>query len=54
MIVYLSLLVAVIGLIIFVTTKTNADVKEIGRLMFFAGLLAFLIESVPKLVGVIR
>ena len=42
MVIYVSLLVAVIGLLIYALT-TNAKLIEIGRLMFFAGLLAFLL-----------
>ena len=38
----ISLAVAVIGMIIFFAVKQNTDLKEVGKLMFFAGLLAFL------------
>ena len=54
MIVYLSLLVAIVGLLIYVLATTSPKVTEIGRLMFFAGLLAFLLEAVPRLIGVVR
>jgi hypothetical protein len=51
MIIYLSLLVCVVGLLIYVLSTTNPKVVEIGRTMFWCGLLAFLLESVPRLVG---
>lgn len=47
----LAILVCVAGLVIFVTAKTNADVKEIGRLMFFAGLLAMLLVGFGPIVA---
>lgn len=53
MIIYLSLLVAVVGVLMYALC-VNPKLQEIGRLAFFAGRLAFLIESVPKLVGVLK
>ena len=55
MYIYLSLLVALIGTWFFLTSETEPRRKEIGRLMLFAGLLAFLlqIQSAP-LLGIIR
>lgn len=44
--IYLSILVAVIGAIAFLVAK-HADYKEAGRIMFFCGLLAFLLGPVP-------
>jgi hypothetical protein len=44
MIVFLSLLVAIVGVLIY-ALATNAKVSEIGRLAYFAGLLAFLIAT---------
>jgi hypothetical protein len=52
--IYFSLLVCVIGLLIYVLSTTNAKVVEIGRIMFWCGLLAFLLESVPKMVGLMK
>jgi len=52
MIIYLSLLVAVIGLLMY-ALSANPKLQEIGRLSYACGLLAFLIVSVPKLVNVI-
>jgi hypothetical protein len=42
MIIYLSLLVALIGVLMYALC-VNPKLQEIGRLSFFAGLLAFLI-----------
>jgi len=39
--IYLSLLIAVIGLIMFYISA-KPETKEIGHVMFFVGLLAFL------------
>ena len=53
MIVYISLLVCVIGLVIyFIATK--GEVKEAGRLAYFAGLLAFLLQLSPKMVDLFK
>jgi len=38
----LPAIVALVGLVIFLATKNNGDVKEIGRIMFFCGLLVLL------------
>ena len=53
MIIYLSLLVCIVGLLMY-ALMDNPKLSEIGRLSFFAGLLAFLLESVPRMVGVIK
>jgi len=47
MIIYLSLLVAVIGLLIYVLAS-KTEVKEIGRIAYAMGLLAFLLKAVEK------
>ncbi len=44
MIVYLSLLVALIGILMYALC-TNPKLAEIGRLMFACGLLAFLFSG---------
>lgn len=36
--VIVPLIVVLIGLILFVAPKTNAEIKELGRLAFFVGL----------------
>lgn len=53
MIIYLSLLVCIVGLLMYALC-VNPKLAEIGRLAYACGLLAFLLETVPKLVGVIR
>lgn len=53
MIIYLSLLVCVVGLLMYALC-VNPKLAEIGRLAYACGLLAFLLETVPKLVGIIR
>jgi hypothetical protein len=45
MTVYLSLLVALIGVLAYFASG-NPKVQEIGRVSYFAGLLAFLLEVV--------
>jgi uncharacterized membrane protein YhhN len=44
-IIYLSLLVAIIGLLAY-ALSANPKMQEIGRISYFAGLLAFLLETV--------
>jgi len=53
MVIYLSLLVAVIGVLMY-ALSANAKLVEIGRLGFFAGLLVFLLQGVPHLVNVLK
>ena len=53
MIIYLSLLVAVIGILMYALC-TDGKLSELGRIMFAFGLLAFLLTAVPHLVSVIR
>jgi Na+/phosphate symporter len=47
-IVYLSLLVAIVGLLMF-ALAANQKLSEIGRIMFGAGLLAFLLRVVEMI-----
>jgi Na+/phosphate symporter len=49
MIIYLSLLVALVGLLMYVLSA-NPKVSEIGRIMLFCGLLAFLLQASPETV----
>jgi Na+/phosphate symporter len=42
MTIYLSLLVALVGVLMYALC-TNPKLQEIGRISFFAGLLAFLL-----------
>lgn len=49
---YLSLIVALIGLVIYAVSM-NPKLMEIGRLMFGAGVLVFLLQTAPRVVGVL-
>jgi hypothetical protein len=42
--IYLSLLVAIVGVLMY-ALSTNGKIVEIGRICFFCGLLAFLIVA---------
>ena len=53
MIVYFSLLVCVIGALMYALC-VNPKLAEMGRLAFACGLLAFLLTGVEKLVTVIH
>ena len=54
MIIYLSVLVALLGLAMYCFSKDEqAKAREIGRIMFFAGLLAFLFTG-GAVVGMIH
>lgn len=50
--IYLSLLVAVVGLLMF-ALSTNGKIVEIGKIMFWTGLLAFLLGD-AALLSVLR
>jgi hypothetical protein len=52
-IIYLSLLVALIGGVLYLVAG-RPQLAEIGRLSFFAGLLAFLLQVVPHMVNVAK
>jgi Na+/phosphate symporter len=52
MIIALSLLIAVVGLLMYVLAS-NPKVQEIGRIMLFCGLLAFLMGGVGDLIKAI-
>jgi len=51
--IYLSLLVAVVGLLMYALCS-NPKLQEIGRLAFFAGLLAFLLNGLQHLAVLTR
>ena len=53
MVIYFSLLIALIGVLMYALC-VNGKLQEIGRIMFFCGLLAFLLESVGPLMSVLR
>jgi hypothetical protein len=44
MIIYLPLLISIIGLLMYVLAK-EGKIVEIGRIMFWTGLLAFLLSG---------
>lgn len=44
MIILLSLLVALIGLLLYVMSG-NPKLNELGRILFFCGMLAFLLQA---------
>ncbi len=43
MLIYLSVAIAIVGLLMY-ALSANGKVQEIGRIMFFSGLLAFLLN----------
>ena len=51
MTILVSLLVALIGLLMY-AFAANPKLTEIGRISFFAGLLAFLLQVTPAIVSV--
>ena len=53
MIAFLSIIVCVIGLIVYLI-GTNGKAAELGRLAFFAGLFAFLLQFGPQTVSLLR
>lgn len=52
MIIFLPLLVALIGLLMYILAG-NPKIQELGRLMFFAGVLAFLLVGGGPAVGLL-
>lgn len=53
MVIGLTLLVALVGVLMYALCA-NPKLSEIGRLMFFAGLLAFLLGSAGELIKLVR
>jgi len=53
MIILLPLLVAIIGVLMYVLCS-NPKLSEIGRIMFFAGLLAFLLGYHGQAITVVK
>ena len=51
--IYLSLLVAVIGVLVYALSN-NGKVAEMGRIAYFAGLLAFLLQAATHVFSVGR
>mgnify|MGYP007083431297 CR=1 FL=1 len=50
MVVLLPLLVAVVGVLIYVLSA-DPKVQEMGRIMFFCGLLAFLMRGAEQVIS---
>lgn len=53
MTIYLSLLVALVGVLMYILAS-NPKIQELGRISFFAGLLAFLIQTAPHVINTLR
>jgi hypothetical protein len=53
MVIYLSLLVAIIGVLMYALC-VNPKLQEIGRLSFACGLLAFLLRVAGPMLGIIK
>ena len=52
MVIYFSLVIALVGLLMYALVA-NPKLAEIGRICFFCGLLAFLLGVPSHLVGVL-
>lgn len=53
MTIYLSLLVALLGLILYLI-DFHAKVTEIGRILFFSGVLAYLLGAAGRALSLAR
>lgn len=53
MIIYSSAVFAIVGLLMYALC-TDAKLQEIGRMTYFAGLLAFLLNGLSHLATVVR
>lgn len=53
MVIGLTLLVALIGVLMYALCA-QPKLQEIGRIMFFCGLLAFLLAGATKMVELVR
>ena len=53
MVIYFSLLIALIGVLMYALC-TNPKLVEIGRIMFWTGLLAFLLGFANPAISVLR
>ncbi len=52
MVIYISLLAALIGLLMYILAS-HPKVQELGRILFFSGALAFLLQLPAKLTEVL-
>jgi len=53
MTIYLSLAVALIGTLVY-ALSSNGKAAELGRIAYFAGLLAFLLQAAPHVLSTLR
>lgn len=53
MIILLPLLIALIGLLMYLACTKNAKLAEVGRIMFAVGLLAWLLHA-ERVVGLLK
>ena len=53
MLIYLSLVICVISLLMY-ALASNPKLVEVGRMMFWVGLLAFLLTGVGPMVSVVH
>ena len=53
MIVYVSLLICIIGLLMY-ALAANPKLQEIGRISYFAGLLVFLLTGIDHLLTILK
>jgi hypothetical protein len=53
MVIYLSLLVALAGVLLY-ALSANPKMVEIGKIMFWTGLLAFLLRMTGPSIGILR
>lgn len=54
MIAYIAPLVALVGLLIYLLTTTQTKITEVGRIMFFCGLLVFIAQMANHVVNLVR
>ena len=52
MTIFLSLLIALIGVLMYALCA-NGKLQEIGRIAFFCGLLAFLLQVTPQAISLL-
>jgi Na+/phosphate symporter len=52
MVILLPLLIALVGVLMY-ALSANPKLQEIGRIMFFSGLLAFLLQAGPNAISLL-
>jgi Na+/phosphate symporter len=53
MVIGLTLIIALIGVLMYALVL-NPKLQEVGRIMFFCGLLAFLLSGASRLLEIVR